>query len=53
MKNEGVMGLYKGVRPPLLASIPIYALSFYTWGHFQKALMEAGMTQESSRFGLV
>lgn len=53
VRNEGIAALYKGVKSPLTATPPIYAISFASWGWAQAKATAAGLTQQGREEGSV
>jgi len=49
LKREGVRGLYRGVSAPLLASSPVYALSFWGYDVGQKIVRKIDNKEDTSK----
>ena len=47
VRREGIRGFFKGVLSPLLATPPIHALSFASWGVAQSVVHSWGWTDEN------
>ena len=48
VRSEGVRGLWRGVGPPLLVSVPTFALVFWSFDLFRRAVRSSGLVRPGS-----